>query len=253
MNAGHTNAHQNHFLIARGNDLLAIDSGVYDGGVSSHHRNYFERTIAHNTITVYNPSETTFGSLANDGGQIPPSEELPVRFGDASASDYYRGEIVGYRDTEEFTYMKGDATAAYNPSKVTLFTREMVYLKPDIFVVLDRVRATSASYKKRWLLHSVNEPTITGDTVMVQEGTSRLFVKSLLPAHADDHEGRRLRPPVRRERHELPAEPGGDGGHGRVADRGVAVGERRGAPLPARAVRLRVRRDRDARREPRRG
>lgn len=182
MGAGHTNAHQNHFLIARGNDLLAIDSGVYDGGVSSHHRNYFERTIAHNTITVYNPGETTFGSLANDGGQIPPSDELPVRFGDASASDYYRGKIVGYRDTGEFTYMKGDATAAYSPSKVSLFTREMVYLKPDVFVILDRVRATSASYKKRWLLHSVNEPTITGDTVMVQEGTSRLFVKSLLPS-----------------------------------------------------------------------
>ena len=182
MNAGHTNAHQNHFLIARGNDLLAIDSGVYDGGISSHHRNYFERTIAHNTVTVYNPGETTFGSLANDGGQIPPSDELPVRFGDASGTDYYRGEIVGYRDTDEFTYMKGDATAAYSPSKVQLFTREMVYLKPDIFVVLDRVRATSAGYKKRWLLHSVNEPTITGDTVMVQEGGSRLFVKSLLPS-----------------------------------------------------------------------
>jgi hypothetical protein len=183
MNAGHTNAHQNHFLIARGNDLLAIDSGVYDGGISAHHLNYFERTIAHNTITVYNPSETSFGSYANDGGQLQPSEnELPVRYGDASTEDYYRGKIVGYEDTPEFTYMKGDATAAYAPSKVTLFTREMVYLKPDIFVILDRVRATSASYKKKWLLHTVNEPIVTGDTAMVTEGTSRLFVKSLLPA-----------------------------------------------------------------------
>jgi len=181
MNAGHTNAHQNHFLIARGKDLLALDSGVYDGGTSSHHRNYFERTIAHNTITVFNPGETTFGSLSNDGGQIPPRDDLPVRFGDASASTYHRGEIVGYKDTPEFTYMKGDATAAYASSKVSLFTREMVYLKPDTFVVLDRVRATSASYKKTWLLHSVNEPTISGDTAMVQQGASRLFVKSLLP------------------------------------------------------------------------
>jgi heparin/heparan-sulfate lyase len=78
--------------------------------------------------------------------------------------------------------VKGDATAAYSPAKVSLFTREMVYLKPDIFVVFDRVTATSASYKKRWLLHSVNEPTVSGDTVTVQEGSSRLFVKSLLPA-----------------------------------------------------------------------
>ena len=182
MDAGHTNAHQNHFLIARGNDVLAIDSGVYDGGVSSHHVNYFERTIAHNTVTVYNPSETRFGSRSNDGWQLPLDEELPVRFGDASNASRYRGSIVGYRDTDAFTYVKGDATAAYSPAKVSLFTREMVYLKPDIFVVFDRVTATSASYKKRWLLHSVNEPTVSGDTVTVQEGSSRLFVKSLLPA-----------------------------------------------------------------------
>jgi hypothetical protein len=182
MDAGHTNAHQNHFLIARGNDLLAIDSGVYDGGVSSHHVNYFERTIAHNTITVYNPSETTFGSRSNDGGQVPPDDDLPVRFGDASSPSRYRGEIVGYQDTGEFTYVKGDATAAYSSAKVSLFTREMVWLKPDIFVVFDRVTATNASYKKRWLLHSINEPAVGGDTVVVTEGASKLFVKSLLPA-----------------------------------------------------------------------
>jgi hypothetical protein len=183
LNAVHTIAHQNHILIARGNDLLAIDSGVYDGGVSSHHMNYFERTIAHNTITVYNPSETTFSPYANDGGQIPPSKnELPVRYGDASGPEYYRGHIVAFKETEGFTYAKGDATAAYSPQKLELFTREVVYLKPDTFVILDRVRATSASYTKKWLLHTVNEPVISGDTVTIQEGSSKLFVKSLLPS-----------------------------------------------------------------------
>ncbi len=183
MNAGHTNAHQNHILIARGYDLLALDSGVYDGGVSSHHVNYFCRTIAHNTVTVYDPSESTFGSYANDGGQIMP-KELPTRFGDASTPEFYRGKVELFKDTETFTYMKGDATAAYSPAKVDLFTREIVYLKPGTFVVLDRVEATSPSFTKRWLLHTINQPTISGNTATVTSGDSKLVVTSVLPANA---------------------------------------------------------------------
>lgn len=183
MNAGHTNSHQNHILIARGNDLLAIDSGVYDGGISSHHLNYFERAIAHNTVTVYDPSETTFGSYANDGGQIMP-QGLPVRFGDASDPQYDRGEVEAFKDTEAFTYMKGDATEAYSSSKVELFTREIVYLKPDVFVILDRVVATSPSFTKRWLLHSVNQPAISGNTATITNGSSKLVVTSVLPPDA---------------------------------------------------------------------
>ena len=183
LNAGHTNAHQNHFLIARGNDLLAIDSGVYDGGISSHHRNYFERTIAHNTITVMNPSETTFSPYTNDGGQIPPSKnQLPTYYGEASVPPYTRGEIVAFDRAEQFSYAKGDATEAYGGGKLDLFTREVVYLAPDIFIVFDRVRATSSAYTKKWLLHTIEEPAIVGDTFVVTEGASKMFVKSLLPA-----------------------------------------------------------------------
>jgi hypothetical protein len=183
MNAGHTNAHQNHILIARGNDLLAVDAGVYDGGTSSHHLNYFCRTVAHNTVTIYDPSESTFGSYANDGGQIMP-KELPTRFGDASGPEYYRGEVEAFKDTEAFTYMKGDATEAYSSSKVELFTREIVYLKPDVFVILDRVKATSPSFTKRWLLHSVNQPAVSGNTATITNGSSKLVVTSVLPADA---------------------------------------------------------------------
>ena len=182
MPAGHTNAHQNHLLIARGGDVLAIDSGTYDGGTSAHHNNYFERTVAHNTVTVYDPSETSFGSYVNDGGQLPVnSYDYPVHYGDATSPESFRGEIVAYSDSEAYTYMKGDATAAYASSKVDLFTREIVYLKPDVFVVLDRVRATSPSFTKRWLLHSFNEPAVSGNSATITEGDSRLSVTSLLP------------------------------------------------------------------------
>jgi len=180
--AGHTHAHQNHIFIARGNDLLAVDSGAYDTSVSSHHFNYFERTIAHNTVTVYDPGESTFGSYSNDGGQVPPSVHVHgVRCGDASVPSRDRGIITAYEDSENFTYAKGDATKAYASYKLDSFTREVVWVKPDIFVILDRVDATSPSYQKTWLLHSLNEPQISGDLTVIQEGGSKLFVKTLMP------------------------------------------------------------------------
>ena len=185
MPAGHTNAHQNHLLIARGGDVLAIDSGTYDGGTTSHHNNYFERTVAHNTVTVFDPGETSFGPYVNDGGQLPVnSYDYPVHYGDATSPESFRGEIVAYSDTERYTYVKGDATAAYSSSKLELFTREIVYLKPDVFVVLDRVRAASPAFTKRWLLHSFNEPAVSGNSATITEGDSRLSVTSLLPPAA---------------------------------------------------------------------
>ncbi len=181
--AGHTHAHQNHILIARGSDLLAIDSGTYDYSTSTHHHNYFERTIAHNTITVYDPNETTFGSWSNDGGQISPAiHEHGHHCGDASLPVRDRGIITDFENTANFTYARGDATKAYASYKLNEFVREVVWVKPDIFVVLDRVDATSASYEKRWLLHSLNEPQVSGDLTVIQEGDSKLFVKTLLPA-----------------------------------------------------------------------
>ncbi len=183
MPAYHTHAHQNHFMIARGRDVLAIDSGDYDAYGSSHHRNYFTRTIAHNTITVYDPSEGTFGSFSNDGGQKTPINYGSPRYcGQASQPQYDRGEIVmPFKDTETFTYVKGDATKSYSSAKVSNFTREFVWLKPDFFVVLDRVTANSPNYKKRWLLHSIAEPSVSGDTAVITQGGSKLFVRTLLP------------------------------------------------------------------------
>jgi len=181
--AGHTHAHQNHFMIARGNDLLAVDSGAYDSTVSSHHMNYFERTIAHNCVTIYDPGESTFGSRANDGGQKPPSSYDHGTFcGDASSPSYDRGGIAAFEDSEAFTYVRGDATKAYASYKVDGVVREIVHLKPDVFVILDRVAATSSSYQKKWLLHTINQPLISANQTVAVQGDSKMFVKTLLPA-----------------------------------------------------------------------
>src|SRR4030095_12841822 len=60
-----------------------------------------------------------------------------------------------------YHYARGDATHAYQPSKMERFTREVAYT-PDnnVLVVFDRVRSTDPNYKKVWLLHGVNEPNV---------------------------------------------------------------------------------------------
>lgn len=47
------------------------------------------------------------------------------------------------------------------------FTRQFVFLKPDYFVVFDRVESTKPDLKKTWVLHTKSEPLVQGDLVTV--------------------------------------------------------------------------------------
>ena len=73
----HSHLDQGAFTIYKGG-ALAIDSGFYGPHYGSdHHMNYSYQTIAHNTITVTDPSDTVpdpakngkTRPIANDGGQ----------------------------------------------------------------------------------------------------------------------------------------------------------------------------------------
>ena len=41
-----------------------------------------------------------------------------------------------------------------SPHKLEHFTRQFVYLRPEVFVIFDRVVSTRAEFPKRWLLHT---------------------------------------------------------------------------------------------------
>ena len=72
--AKHQHLDQNQITIYHGG-YLAIDSGAdYTDSESPHYLNYYRRTVAHNSILIYDPSEKFFWSqnllpAANDGGQ----------------------------------------------------------------------------------------------------------------------------------------------------------------------------------------
>jgi heparin/heparan-sulfate lyase len=77
------------------------------------------------------------------------------------------------------------------------FTREILYSpEQDILFVFDRVSSWNSAFRKAWLLHGVNQPTVDKDsgdgraeakefknanTIRFREGTGELLLHSLLP------------------------------------------------------------------------
>lgn len=218
--AYHQHYDQNSFTIFKCGDL-ALDAGVYSGdGLSYHDQNYYFRTIAHNTLVVYNPLEdftsARADAVSNDGGQrtVYPASRAPesVAYWDQYATQYDTADILRTEDAPYFTYALGDATKAYNnptyaqsfatqftnnTPKVTRFQREFVYLRPlsptvvsspDFVVLLDRVGVVSPSYSlsnTKLLFHVLYTPTVSGAGVAVSPGETLYANASDIVADAD--------------------------------------------------------------------
>ena len=191
---------------------LAIDSGLYEGknGAygSPHHVNYYKRTIAHNSLLIYDPDEKFEGRAVgyrNDGGQRMPNHwREPSRLEDLLNGEYQTGQVLGEGfgpnpERPDYTYLKGDLTKAYS-SKVKDVKRSFVFLNlagqasPAALVVFDKVVASDPAFKKYWLLHSMEEPVVRGNATTVTRG-GRLINTTLLPdaENLDDRQGRRAR------------------------------------------------------------
>jgi hypothetical protein len=206
----HQHYDQNSFTLFKYDDLV-VDSGVYSGeGLSYHDQNYYVRTIAHNTLVVYNPAESFLGArpdaTSNDGGQRPP---LPASRSPQTVEDFDRfevqydtGEMVHFEEDEAYTYALGDATNAYNnptynqamdtnlsgnTAKVSRFQREFVYLRSlalppqasqtgqtgEYLILFDRVGVTDEAFSganTKLLFHTLSEPTVNGAAAVISPG-----------------------------------------------------------------------------------
>jgi len=206
--AKHQHLDQNQINIYR-SGYLAIDSGAdYTDSESPHYLNYYRRTVAHNSVLVYDPSEKFFWSdnllpAANDGGQRMDSSRFwnTIR----SPQDWERTRDLWNLGTMcvvdfvpgRYHYAMGDATNAYSRQKLTQFTREIFFAPADnLLFVFDRVVSTNPALRKAWLLHGVNPPEVDQDPLhestevkevknasvfRFREGKGELLVHCLLP------------------------------------------------------------------------
>lgn len=156
---------------------LASEGGTYDAYGSDHDYNYHKRTIAHNTMLIYDPDEKFPRNLVNDGGQRFPNDGREASTIDIIKEGHKVAEVIAHHfgpdpHRPEYTYMKGDLTHAYT-DKVKQFQRSFVFLnlgdkkRPAALIVFDKVISSNKDFRKTWLLHCIEEPDIEGSETTI--------------------------------------------------------------------------------------
>ena len=194
---------QGSFTISRGADDLAVRSGLStDSGDSDHDANWTARTLAANTILICNLTET-FDDIRpnaeravwlNDCGQrsAAPYPSGPSNLDTLIASwqAYDTGSLTRSSEIGEATYLRADLSGAYNGTfystpgnapKARLVLRELVYWRPDLVIVSDRVVTTGMAYSPLTVVHFEAEPQPAGLYYRVQHGDSALYLQNLVP------------------------------------------------------------------------
>lgn len=146
----HSHADQNAFAIMKGGKALATPSGYYGPTYGKpHHAKWTRSTKANNCILV-------------DGeGQV-------IRSRDA------KGRIVAFEDRPGYTYVSGDATAAY-AGKLRRWIRHIVFLRPGTFLVLDDIESPTES-QYQWMLHAFERMQIQDQSIISTRGNALLHV-----------------------------------------------------------------------------
>ncbi|MBP5610567.1 MAG: heparinase II/III family protein, partial [Clostridia bacterium] len=198
MTANHDHADSGSFQIYY-KSILAGDSGYYDKYESDHHKNYHQATIAHNSIVLKDGNTIV--------GQKQPSETTSFSTWQSS-SDYKMGTTTGYaygytdtaKTNPKYAYIAGDIADAYctpktlfgyvygfNSSELDRCDRRMLAVYdtgnsdvPMYFFVYDYITAKDTKYQKVFLLHTVTEPSISGKTATVVNGSGKLVLQNVV-------------------------------------------------------------------------
>jgi len=173
----HKHYDENNFVIYK-KGFLALDSGTRGISKDFNLRHYYSQTVAHNCVLIHMPGEPFPGYW----GPAYDGPEGKTNYGGMNKT--IGGKVAAFETNEHYTYVAGDATPCYDGKKCKLALRQFVFVMPDYFVVCDRVTSTRPEYKKEWLLHTQNEPKVTGREFSADEGEGRLFCRTLYPENA---------------------------------------------------------------------
>ncbi len=174
---GHQHYDELSFIIYK-KGFQALDTG--NRGNMVHHKAYYPQTVAHNSLLIRMPDEpiaqhwyganaprVDWSKFTNDGGQ-----------------DKKLAKSLGFTSSPYHAVTAADATNCYNAKKCKEASRIFVYVKPDYFVVFDRVESTQPDYQKVFLLHTQGVPEKRDGFWRSQGGDGALLLRTLLPADA---------------------------------------------------------------------
>ena len=145
----------NAFLLWAYGRRLLVRSGRRDSYGSEHHRKWMWSTRSVNCITV-------------DG------------HGQAGHSASARGEITAFRTTDEIDVVVGEAAEAYG-DRLKRFSRAIVFFKPELIVVYDRLEAKQPASFEYWL-HGLEKFAVHGQRdIVAKSGDVRCAIDFLAP------------------------------------------------------------------------
>ena len=140
----HGNAANNSFVLWAYGQRLLIRTGHYYMYGGPHHRDWVWSTRSLNNITL-------------DGGQ-----------GQVKRSSAAKGEITVFKTTSSIDVVVGEAAESYIAKKdgkngrlLDRYTRAILFVKPELVIVFDRLEAPQPAVFEYWL-HAVNEFAIDG-------------------------------------------------------------------------------------------
>lgn len=219
----------NSFILSRKVDIITnAGARIRFNADNKKHFWYSIRSASKNTLKIMDPDESfdikedgTTG-LLHSGTPLVDSDNLGGQITELSPSNidgcyntyqacnsnekrsgkafplgiYETANITKYEHIpDKYTYSVGDATAAYT-KKIDYFEREFLYLRPDIFIIFDRVKSVNPQFKKIWTIHTIDEPVvdklpslqsmgmksfINKDSITISNPKNVTFIDTLLP------------------------------------------------------------------------
>ncbi len=184
----HQHANAGNLMIKRGDDWLLIDAANWKGSTGLH--------------GIYGSStEQDSASAANtfffhDYGDFQGTTDIRFIGGQ---NLWGLDQVVADEQNDAYTYIRSDLSTAFNNGadpalqvdrKLNYFYRNYVYLRAnDLFVVYDQINTLTATnpitpYLRHLRWHFPITPTLSGKTISVQQGASRLYLDTLIPANA---------------------------------------------------------------------
>ena len=127
----------------------------------------FRYLVREQRLTGYVPAEGGYGGGLNLHGH---TETFLHR----------EGHIIAFTTHPDFDYVAGDATLSWLPEQAELVLRQVVFVRPDLLVVYDRVRLGEKAERAYWLAATGLELRTNGNRFSVQSGRAFLngFVAS---------------------------------------------------------------------------
>jgi len=165
----HQHFHQGSFQLGAFGETLVPEAGVAHYYNDPWYPLYFTQAAGHNTVLLDgNPGSQRSGDYLHF---VKAADERAL-MREFVASDYYGAAT-------------GELHALYR-GNLKLFERNIIFMRPEYFVVFDRLRSSGKPHDYNWLLHfdDRKDVNISGSDIAIERGQASLLAKVLSPEDA---------------------------------------------------------------------